>query len=82
MKLAYNGKFLITNLDDVKQDTFIRRADEETLIIIYSNSGFYLKKYQLSEFQEEKDYSRTKAKIVLITGNEDEWKIILVLIIA
>ncbi|AVQ28065.1 MurR/RpiR family transcriptional regulator [Fusobacterium ulcerans] len=71
MKLAYNGKFLITNLDDVKQDTFIRRADEETLIIIYSNSGFYLKKYQLSEFQEEKDYSRTKAKIVLITGNEE-----------
>lgn len=71
MKLAYNGKFIITNLDDMKQDTFIRRADEKTLIIIYSNSGSYLKKYQLSEFQEEKDYSKIKAKIVLVTGNEE-----------
>lgn len=69
MKLAYNGKFIITNLDDVKQDTFIRKADSDTLIIIYSNSGFYLQKYQLSEFQEKKDYSNIKAKIVLITEN-------------
>lgn len=71
MKLAYNGKFIVTNLDDVKQDTFIHKADESTLIIIYSNSGSYLQKYQLSEFQEKKDYSKTKAKIVLITGNEN-----------
>ena len=72
MKLAYNGKFIVTNLDDVKQDTFIRQADENTLIIIYSNSGSYLERYQLSEFQEEKDYSKIKAKIILITGNGDK----------
>jgi len=70
MKLAYNGKFIITNINDVKQDTFIQSADEETLIIIYSNSGSYIQRYQLSEFQEQKDYSKTKAKIVLITGND------------
>lgn len=70
MKLAYNGKFILTNLDDVKQDTFIKKADENTLIIIYSNSGSYIQRYQLSEFQERKDYSKIRAKIVLITGNE------------
>ena len=69
MKLAYNGKFIVTNLDDVKQDTFIQRADEDTLIIIYSNSGFYIEKQQMSEFHEKKDFSNIRAKIVMITGN-------------
>lgn len=68
-KLAYNGKFIITNLSDMKQDDFINNADEDTLIIIYSNSGTYIQRYMLSEFQTEKDYSKIKAKIVLITGN-------------
>jgi DNA-binding MurR/RpiR family transcriptional regulator len=69
-KLAYNGKFIITNLSDSKQDDFINHADEDTLIIIYSNSGTYIQRYMLSEFQIKKDYSKIKAKIVLITGNE------------
>lgn len=68
-KLAYNGKFIITNLNDVKQDDFINSAGEDTLIIIYSNSGSYIQRYMLSEFQTQKDYSKIKAKIVLITGN-------------
>lgn len=68
-KLAYNGKFIITNLSDVKQDDFINNAEEDTLIIIYSNSGTYIQRYILSEFQTQKDYSKIKAKIVLITGN-------------
>lgn len=71
MKLAYNGKFIFTNLDDIKQDVFIKNSDEKTLIIIYSNSGEYLKKYQLSEFLDNKDYSKVKSKIVLITGNRE-----------
>ncbi|MGB8452435.1 MAG: MurR/RpiR family transcriptional regulator [Anaerocolumna sp.] len=68
-KLAYNGKFIITNLSDEKQDDFINCAGEDTLIIIYSNSGTYIQRYMLSEFQTKKDYSKIKAKIVLITGN-------------
>lgn len=70
-KLAYSGKFIITNLNDVKQDKFIREAKEDTLIIIFSNSGGYMKKYQLSEFQLEKIFSDIKAKIVLITSNKE-----------
>lgn len=69
LKLAYNGKFILTNLNDVKQDDFIKHAKEDTLIILYSNSGSYIQKYMLSEFQPKKDYSKIKAKIVLITGN-------------
>jgi DNA-binding MurR/RpiR family transcriptional regulator len=68
-KLAYNGKFIITNLDDLKQDDYINNAGEDKLIIIYSNSGSYIQRYMLSEFQTKKDYSNIKAKIVLITGN-------------
>lgn len=68
-KLSYNGKFIITNLDDVKQDTFIKNSKDDTLIIIYSNSGLYLKKYMLDEFQLNKNFSNIKSKIVLITSN-------------
>lgn len=68
-KLAYNGKFIITSLNDVKQDEFINSSEEDTLIIIFSNSGSYIQRYMLSEFQTKKDYSKIKAKIVLITGN-------------
>lgn len=69
MKLAYNGKFIITNLSDLKQENFISNADKDTLIIIYSNSGSYIQRYQLSEFKEPKDFSKIEAKIVLITSN-------------
>ncbi|MGC6174318.1 MurR/RpiR family transcriptional regulator [Lacrimispora sp. 38-1] len=68
-KLAYNGKFIITNLNDVKQDDYINNAGDDSLIIIYSNSGSYIQQYMLSEFHTKKDYSKIKAKIVLITGN-------------
>lgn len=68
-KLAYNGKFIITNLNDVKQDDYINNAGEDALIIIYSNSGSYIQQYMLSEFQPQKDYSKIKAKFVLITAN-------------
>ncbi len=70
-KLAYNGKFIITNLNDVKQDEFIHNAKEDTLIIIFSNSGSYMKKYQMSEFQITKNFLNTKAKIILITSNKE-----------
>lgn len=69
-KLAYNNKFIITKMSDVKQNRLLDTAGEDTLIIIYSNSGSYMLRYQLSEFQEEKDFSNVKAKIVLITSNK------------
>ncbi|PKM58059.1 MAG: MurR/RpiR family transcriptional regulator [Firmicutes bacterium HGW-Firmicutes-3] len=71
-KLAYNKKFIITKLNDIKQDEFIRDAKEDTLIIIFTNSGNYIKKYQISETNPKKRiFEQTKAKIVVITSNED-----------
>lgn len=69
-KLAYNNKFIITKMSDVKQTDLLDHAGEDTLIIIYSNSGSYMQRYQLSEFQEKKDFTNVKAKIVLITANQ------------
>ncbi|MDH2927567.1 RpiR family transcriptional regulator [Lonepinella koalarum] len=68
-KLAYNGKFITTHLNDLKQKQFIYRANKKNLIIIYSNSGRYLQLEQLSEFRESKNFSTVRAKIVLITAN-------------
>ena len=39
-------------------------------MIIYSNSGNYLNKYQLSSFDEKKKYDYKNKKVILITANE------------
>lgn len=71
-KMAYNRKIVLTYLDDVKQDEFIRNADSDTLIIIYSNSGKYLDEYQLiSGWPKKETFSKTNAHVVLITSNTD-----------
>lgn len=69
-KLAYNGKFIRTFQDDVIQEDFLRNAGEDTLIIILTNSGDYLTKQQIKLGTPRKDiFSKTKAKIVVISSN-------------
>lgn len=69
-KLAYNKKFIVTNLNDLKQETFIENADKDTLIIIFSDSGEFLNKYRnIYDFSNKTVFSKTKAKIVVITSN-------------
>lgn len=71
-KLAYNKKFIVTNLNDRKQDQFIEHAGEDTLIIVFSDSGEFLDKYHhISDFANKQAFSRTKAKIVVITSNPE-----------
>lgn len=70
-KLAYNKKFIFTCLSDTEQEKFIENATEDTLIIIFSNSGNYIKQNQLKEGNFQKRvFQKTKAKVVLITSNE------------
>lgn len=71
-KLGYNGKFIITNINDTKQDAFIRNAGPETLVIVFSESGAYLNRYgtMIEDFGEKDTFSRTKARVVLVTANE------------
>ncbi len=68
-KLAYNGKFIITNLSDMKQKDMLKKIDEDTLLIVYSNSGAFVYHEQMSEFHEQKDFSNLPGKLVLITAN-------------
>lgn len=72
VKLAYNGKYIITHINDVGQDEFIKNAGRDTLIIIFTNSGDYIKKYQMTQGNVDKNvFKQTKAKIVVITANKE-----------
>lgn len=71
-KLAYLQKFIVTRQEDTEQERIIEDADEDTLIIIFSNSGDYIKKHQLKELSpRQKIFDKSKAKIVLITSNPE-----------
>lgn len=70
--MAFNKKYIYTSLDDLKQDAFIETADNDTLVIIFSNSGKYLREYQLIKgHPKKKTFNHTGAKVVLITSNKD-----------
>ncbi|WP_027108604.1 MurR/RpiR family transcriptional regulator [Lacticigenium naphthae] len=72
-KLAYNNKIIYTAIDDMVQEEYIRTADEDTLIIIFSNSGLYISQNQLSKAHlPKRTFNKTKAKIVLITSDPDK----------
>lgn len=71
-KLAYAGKFIITYQSDLKQIEFIEQADEETLLVIFSNSGGFLQRQQLRDDVPYRNvFENTKAKIFVITANEE-----------
>ena len=71
-KLGYCGKFVITNLNDLKQDEFIRNAGPDTLIIVFSESGAYLDRYgtMIDDYEEKDTFSQTAARVVIVTANE------------
>jgi len=72
VKLAYNEKYIITHINDVEQNEFIKNADKDTLVIIFTNSGDYIRKYQLMAGNVDKNiFKQTKAKIVVITANKE-----------
>ncbi len=72
LKLAYNKKFVVTNINDLKQTHFILNAKENTLIIIFSDSGRYINRYlQIEDIYDKSIFSQTRAKVVLITSNPE-----------
>lgn len=71
-RLAYRNKFIITIMNDTKQKEFIESAKNDTLIIIFSDTGNYINVEQLQEGNFPKSvFNKTKAKVVLITSNRD-----------
>lgn len=71
-KLYHLQKFILTQMDDQKQMDYIRRAGEDTLMIIFSDSGQYLDRYfgHIEDFVDNGEFAATRARIVLITANE------------
>lgn len=71
-KLAYNKKFIVTNINDLKQEDFIENAEDDTLIIVFSDSGEFLNKYKnIEDFSNKRAFNKTKAKVVVITSKKD-----------
>ena len=69
-KLAHSQKFIVTNLNDLKQEQFIRNADKGTLLIIFSDSGQFIDKYaNVDDLEGKPLFSQTKARVVLVTSN-------------
>ncbi|MDD3360773.1 MAG: MurR/RpiR family transcriptional regulator [Hespellia sp.] len=71
-KMKYYRKTIYTTTHDRKQTDYIEKADTDTLIIIFSNRGRYISNYQMLDGYPEKEcFEHTKAKIILITSNEE-----------
>ena len=65
--LQTSGKILFTCIKFINQVEYIQNADEETLIIIFSESGTYFDRV----FQRSKPFKnlKVKPKIYMITSN-------------
>lgn len=71
IKLGYHRKFIVTNINDLKQMEYVRSAGAETLILVFSESGEFLNRYKgIIDFSRKDDFSITRAKVVLITADE------------
>ncbi|HIW43284.1 MAG TPA: MurR/RpiR family transcriptional regulator [Candidatus Mediterraneibacter vanvlietii] len=71
-KMTFYRKTIYTTRSSRKQVDYIETAGEDTLIIVFSNRGGYMRCYQGQDGRPEKEcFKHTKGKIFLITSNED-----------
>lgn len=69
-KMSLYRRFIYTTIDDMKQTQYIENAGEDTLLVIFSNTGRYISIYsRLEGWPRKTCFDRTKAKVVLITSN-------------
>lgn len=71
-RMAEEGKNIRTYTYDLEQEEYMKNMDENTLVIIFSNSGQYLYGDGMRKIGYFKTYlKRTKGEIALITSNEE-----------
>lgn len=70
-KMSYYRKTIYVTRSLKKQNDYVEKADEDTLIIVFSNQGGYIN-YQLAsdDIERKACFSNTKAKVILITSNK------------
>lgn len=70
-KLGRIGKFIVTTTSDLKQFQYVKRAGAETLIILFSDSGGFMDRYEMIDKETGRSvFQDTKARLVMITANE------------
>lgn len=70
-KLGRIGKFIRTSQNDLHQFELIRSADENTLIIVFSESGSFMDRYEMIDRKTGKSvFYDTKGTVVMFTANE------------
>ena len=70
-KMTLYRKFIYTSINVKRQEEYICEADEDTLILIFSNSGNYIKTNRWQEGSPEREcFHKTRGKVILITSNE------------
>lgn len=71
IKLGRIGKFIRTAQNDIKQFDAIHNADKDTLIIVFSESGGFMDRYEMIDHETGKSvFFETQGKVVMITANE------------
>lgn len=71
-EIAGEGKYIRTYISDVKQEQYMKEAEEDTLFIIFSDSGQYIYKNNMKLLDQSRKFVRkTKGKIALITSNKE-----------
>lgn len=71
-RMAEEGKNIRTYTYDLEQEKYMKDMDENTLVIIFSNSGQYLYGDGMRKLGYFKSYlKRTKGEIALITSNAE-----------
>ena len=68
-KMSFYQKFIYTTTNDRKQVEYISHAKENTLLLIFSNSGRYISEYtHLTDAPSKKCFEETKAKVSFKNG--------------
>lgn len=70
IKMSYYQKFIHTTQNDIIQTEYIEHADQDTLVLVISNSGRFISSYAHREGEPEKScFDRCRARVYLITSN-------------
>lgn len=70
IKLGRIGRYIATNMDDLKMADYLRRADAQTLVILFSDQGTFMDRREMVDPATGRNlFAQTQARLVMITAN-------------
>ena len=71
-QMADARKTVETRIHDLRQEEYLKKADADTLVIIFSNTGQYIYQNGMKATDRSRSFvGKTKAKKALITSNKE-----------